>query len=220
MYNRLDEKYLSNVFIAKVDKFIMFTCAQEEYKKYQKLKCSCVECRKIPYLDVDTVKLHLYQRGFRANYYRWVHHGEPFDKDEGGGTSLSTVEVVGNPMTEMVMAAYAPMTSLMLQEATHQEEEEPNAEAKRFVQLLKAAEKPLYEGCPMSLLKAVARLTNLKSEFNLPHRAVDGIASFMKEICPNNNEMAGDYYEIKKLLAGLELPHRKIDACPNGCMLF
>jgi len=32
--------------------------------------------------------------------------------------------------------------------------------------------------------------------------------------------MVGNYYEVKKLLAGLQLPHRKIDVCPNGCMLF
>lgn len=42
----------------------------------------------------------------------------------------------------------------------------------------------------------------------------------MKEICPNNNDMMGNYYEIKKLFAGLELPHRKMDVCPNGCVLF
>jgi len=42
----------------------------------------------------------------------------------------------------------------------------------------------------------------------------------MKEICLNNNDMASNYYEVKKLLAGLELPHRKIDVWPNSCMLF
>jgi len=42
----------------------------------------------------------------------------------------------------------------------------------------------------------------------------------MKEICPNNNDMVDNYYEIKKLLAGLELLHHKIDVYPNGCMLF
>ena len=110
------------------------------------------------------MKLHLYQRGFRANYYRWVHRGEPFDEDEGGGTSSSTVEVVANPMVEMVKDAYAPVTSLMLQETTHQEEQEPNAEAKRFLELLKASKKPLYKGCETSLLKAIVRLTNLKCE--------------------------------------------------------
>ena len=72
----------------------------------------------------------------------------------------------------------------------------------------------------MSLLKAVTRLSNLKCEYNLPHRAVDGIASFMKEICPNSNDMVGNYYEIKKLLADLELPHRKIDVYPMVACYF
>jgi len=130
------------------------------------------------------------------------------------------MEVVVNPMRDMVMDAYTPVTSMLLQEATLNTTHEPIPEAKRFLQLLQAAEKPLYEGCEMSLLKAVARLTNLKSEYNLPHRAVDAIVAFMKEICPGDNDMAGNYYEIKKLLAGLELPHRKIDVCQNGCMLF
>ena len=102
-----------------------------------KLKCPCVKYRNIPYLDVDTIKLHLYQRGFRANYYRWVHHGEPFEEEEQVGTSSSTIEVLANLMIEMVMDAYAPVTSLMLQEATHQEEQEPNVEAKYFLNSLR-----------------------------------------------------------------------------------
>ena len=118
------------------------------------------------------------------------------------------------------MDAYAPTVSLLLQQLPQHEEEEPIPGAKKFLELLKAAEKPLYEGRAMSLLKAVARLTNLKCEYNLPYRAVNGIASFMKDICPNNNDMVGNYYETKKLLAGLELPHCKIDVCPNSCMLF
>jgi len=75
----------------------------------------------------------------------------------------------------MVLDAYAPMASLMANEGLNEDEEEPFLEAKRFIQLVKAVEKPLYQGSDMSLLKAVARLTNLKCEFNLPHRAVDGM---------------------------------------------
>jgi len=97
---------------------------------------------------------------------------------------------------------------------------EPIADAKKFLQLIQAAERPLYEGCEMSLLKAVAQLANPKCEYDPPHRAVDGIVSFIKDICQNNNDMVGNYYEMKKLLAGLQLPHHKIDVCPNGCMLF
>jgi len=220
MYNRTEGKCLSKVFIEKVEEFIKFACAQEEFQRLHKLKCPCAKCRNVPYLDVDTIKLHLYQRGFRANYYRWVHHGEHFIEEDEAATSSSTAQVIPIPLRDMVMDAYAPTASLLLQELPQHEEKEPILEAKRFLQLLKAVERPLYEGCVMSLLKAVARLINLKCEYNLPRRAVDGIASFMKEIFPNNNDMVGNYYEIKKLLAGLELPHRKIDVCPNGCMLF
>jgi len=35
----------------------------------------------------------------------------------------------------------------------------------------------------------------------MPPRAADVVGSFMKEICPNNNDIAGNYYEIKKSFA-------------------
>ena len=112
MYNRVDGKYLSKVFIAKVNnEFITFACAQQELQRCQKLKCPCTKCRNKPYRDVDTVKLRLYQRGFVAHYYRWVHHGEPFLEDEGAGTSSPTIQVVENHMRDMIVDAFAPTRS-------------------------------------------------------------------------------------------------------------
>ena len=72
----------------------------------------------------------------------------------------------------------------------------------------------------MFLLKVIARLTNLKCEFNLPHRAIDGVASLMKAMCPNDNDIMANLYKTKRLLSRLELPHQRIHACPNRCMLF
>lgn len=69
----------------------------------------------------------------------------------------------------MVIDAYAPASSVLLQELLHNEEDEPNGKANRFLELLKAVERPLYKGCEMSLLKAIAQLTNLKCEYNLPN---------------------------------------------------
>ena len=111
MYNRVDGKYLSKVFVAKVNEFITFASAQQEFQRYQRLKCPCTKCRNKPYLNVDTVKLHLYQRGFVANYYMWVHHREPFLEDKGAGTSSLTIQVVENPMRDMVVDAFAPTRS-------------------------------------------------------------------------------------------------------------
>ncbi|KAF7801513.1 uncharacterized protein G2W53_040624 [Senna tora] len=47
-------------------------------------------------------------------------------------------------------------------------DEPPNQDAKKFYDLLKATEKPLYEGCSRQTpLSAVSRLLNIKSEFNM-----------------------------------------------------
>ena len=78
----------------------------------------------------------------------------------------------------------------------------------------------MYEGFDISLLNVAAELTNLKCEFNLPHWVVDGIGSLMKVMSPNDNEMTTNFYETKKLLVGLKLPHHKIHVCPKGYMLF
>ena len=110
------------MFIAKVNEFITFACAQQEFQRCQKLKCPCTKCRNKPYRDVDTVKLHLYQRGFVAHYYRWVHHGKPFLEDEGAGTSSPTIQVMENPMQDMVVDAFAPTMSLLQPEAMNNEE--------------------------------------------------------------------------------------------------
>ncbi|XP_021735138.1 uncharacterized protein LOC110701823 [Chenopodium quinoa] len=99
-------------------------------------------------------------------------------------------------------------------------EEEPNAQAKPFFDLLRASEQPLYEGSSLSVLEMASRITSLKCEYNLPHRCVDGFASLVNEAIPNNNHMAETFYEVKKIVKGLELPHEKIHACPKGCMLF
>ena len=34
----------------------------------------------MPYVDIDTMKLHHYKRGFWPNYYEGVCHGETFEE--------------------------------------------------------------------------------------------------------------------------------------------
>ena len=36
--NRIEEKYLSKVFMEKVNEFIKFACEQEEFQRWHKLK--------------------------------------------------------------------------------------------------------------------------------------------------------------------------------------
>ncbi|XP_021713462.1 uncharacterized protein LOC110681616 [Chenopodium quinoa] len=122
-----------------------------------------------------------------------------------------------NEYREMVFDAFGHNED---QGHSEEAEEEPNAQAKHFLDLLKASERPLYEGSSLSVLQMAARITSLKCEYNLPHRCVDGFASLVNEAIPNNNNMANTFYEVKNIVKGLELPHEKIHACLKGCMLF
>jgi len=162
MYQRHDERgYLSTVFVQKVKEFIDFATGQETYHRTTKINCPCAKCWNVPYLDVNTVKFHLYRWGFRPNYYEGVCHGEAFGDVSHPGSS-SNVRDGENLMRDMVLDAYGPMASLMADEGMNDGKEEPFLDAKRFIQLVQAAEKPLYKGSDMSLLKVVARLTSLK----------------------------------------------------------
>lgn len=180
------------------------------------LKCPCQTCKNVSYQDPDTVNLHLYQYGFRPDYFMWTSHGESYIENI---TPVDAASVESNPYRNMVIDAFE-------YEYSHENirgddvEEEPHLEAKKFFDMLKAAEKPLYEGCNMCLLSVAARVTNINSEYNVPNKDVDNFTSLIKDICPNNNDMTESFYKTRKLLEGLELPHQKIDVCPEGCRLF
>jgi len=74
------------------------------------------------------------------------------------------------------MDALGYMTSTWEKEVLSNVEEDPNPKMKAFFDMIEAVEKPLYDGCQSSLLSAAARMTNLKCEYNIPNRAIDGFA--------------------------------------------
>jgi len=37
---------------------------------------------------------------------------------------------------------------------------------------------------------------------------------------PTGEKLPGDFYQAKKLVRGLSMEYKKIDACPNNCMLY
>ena len=78
----------------------------------------------------------------------------------------------------------------------------------------------MYDGCQSSLPSVAARPTNLKCEYNISNRAIDGFASLIKDICLDDNKLVDTFYGTKKLLTGLEMPQERIDVCPKGCLLF
>ena len=210
MYERLIGRGEINLeFVKGVQEFLTYCRNNPESSSNPDLiRCPCASCKNLCLQKSDDVMLHLCKKGFVPNYYDWLCHGEGFP-----GTS----EGHSNEYREMVMDALGHNQG---ESETEPVEEEPNAEAKKFLDLLKASEQPLYEGSSMTVLEMTARITSLKCEYNLPHRCVDGFSSLVNDALPDNNHMGETFYDVKKVVNGLELPHEKIHACPKGCMLF
>jgi len=102
----------------------------------------------------------------------------------------------------------------------HYRGEEPNAESRRFFDMLDAGKQPLYKGCRdgHSPLSSATRLMGIKTDYNLAEECVDAIADFVKGVLPEDN-LAPDY-EVQKLVAGLCLPYQVIDVCIDNCMIY
>ncbi|WZZ50649.1 hypothetical protein YC2023_050756 [Brassica napus] len=104
----------------------------------------------------------------------------------------------------------------------HDEDEEPNIDAKKFYEMLNAANQPLYNGCRegLSKLSLAARMMNIKTDHNLPESCMNEWTDLFKEYLPEDNVSADSYYEIQKLVYSLGLPSEMIDVCIDNCMIY
>jgi hypothetical protein len=80
-------------------------------------------------------------------------------------------------------------------------EEEPNANATRFFDLLKDSNEPL-------------------SDHGLSEAGYDKIIEWARSILPKGNWLKEKFYAAKSVMKPLGLGYQKIDMCPNFCMLY
>ncbi|KAL2921656.1 Gamma-tubulin complex component 2-like protein [Bienertia sinuspersici] len=96
-----------------------------------------------------------------------------------------------------------------------------NEEAKKLLNLIEEGQQELYSGCKkMSRLAFTIRLYIYKCDHKLPDVAIVGLLEFFKEVLPDYIILPTSTYEAKKVLKLLGLDYKKIDACPNDCMLY
>lgn len=226
MYNRLQpsKRGFTTEFLKGIDEFLQFARTQLDFTSGGKIRCPCSKCRNRWFIDVDNVKLHLCKKGFLPDYYQWHCHGEPYifsteqTYDGHLPNTCETPTVETNPFRDMIFDAagwdrtsneHIPMDEL------------PNVDAQRLYDLLYAADEPLWPGCEsQTQLSTVARLLSIKAEYNLPEACFDAIAQLIKDVTPEGDKMPKNFYETKKLVAGLGLPYEQIECCINGCILY
>jgi hypothetical protein len=175
------------------------------YRKYKNKK----------FLHQDVVTMHLLTKWFTKDYLCWYAHGELFVPNEsmiervvGSTFSGSNVhEVVNdnnNPYRNMVMDA------IRMNEGNVSEcpiiEEEPNAYATRFFDLLKDFDEPLWDGCTNhSKLSVVTRVFTIKSDHGLSDAGYDKIIEWARSILPEGNRLKVNFYAVKSMMKPLGL---------------
>ncbi|KAF7827326.1 uncharacterized protein G2W53_018490 [Senna tora] len=105
MYNRRDQsrKGLNCAFIDGVEEFVSFVLSQPNFVSNGQIRCPCSRCDNTKFFDVETVKVHLYSRGFIPNYDQWSFHGEPLHYTEEcqiGGAMEERVEAENEEMVD------------------------------------------------------------------------------------------------------------------------
>nr|XP_009770751.1 PREDICTED: uncharacterized protein LOC104221384 [Nicotiana sylvestris] len=220
--NNPNREELKEEFVEGVKGFIAYAKTLPEFCDEGTIRCPCAKCKCIKLLIPGDVKVHLYKKEFRENYYVWTVHEENYsnltdvDFQNLTGCESSTFfekNYDNSQMHEMVLNAFGIHPRVQSQQNV---DESPNDEAKHFYELLEAASRPLYKD---SKLSVAVRLLTIKSDWNISQAAMNAIIGLMREVSLNIN-LPGDYYKAKKLVSKLGLSSTKIDCCEKGCMLY
>jgi hypothetical protein len=171
-----------------VQGFINFTTSISRNFTDGGIRCPCRKCKKLKFSHQDVVTMHLLTKGFNEDYLCWSAHGELFVPNEsmvervvGSISSASNMHEVGNENNNMVMDA------MRMSEGNVSEypiiEEEPNADAARFFDLLKDSDEPLWDGCTNhNKLLGVAQVFTIKSDHGLSEAGYDKIIEWVISI--------------------------------------
>ena len=100
------------------------------------------------------------------------------------------------------------------------QEEEPEATAKAYYEMLEVVQKPLHGQTKVSQLDGIGRLMALKSQFSLSRDAFDSMLPIFGSMLPEHHILPKTMYQAQKILGALKMPYEKIHSCPNGCILF
>jgi hypothetical protein len=189
------------------------------------ISCPCRKCENEKYLHPDIVMMHFLHKWFMENYLCWYAHEEVFVRNKRmeemvvwSTSSASNVQEVANdnrnPYKNMVMDAM----KMNQDHVSHCPivEEELNADAARFFDLLKDSDKPLWNGCMNhNKLSTVAQVFTIKSDHGLSDVGYDKIIKWARSILPKGNRLKENFYVAKSMMKPLSLGYQKIDMCPN-----
>jgi hypothetical protein len=61
---------------------------------------------------------------------------------------------------------------------------------------------------------------SMKSKYNFSNQCYNNTVKLIIDVIPVKHNMLKDLYQSKKIVVGLGINYKKIDACEKNCMLF
>ncbi|CAI8590659.1 unnamed protein product [Vicia faba] len=179
----------------------------------EEILCPCSICCNDSWEVRDVVYDHLCSKGFVKGYTEWIYHGE----DE------SLIDLDGDSDNET--SSHDDIDGLLFETFKDVAEgggvhEGINEDAKKFYKLVDDANQELYPGCEkFSSLSFTIRIYLLKCIHGWSNASFTALVELLKEAMPNLN-IPVSFNKTKSMIKDLGLDYKKIDACPNNCMLF
>ncbi|KAK1423522.1 hypothetical protein QVD17_18826 [Tagetes erecta] len=184
--------YLNSEFCDNVDMFLDFAFSNEAVvdtrlnihgETIREIKCPCYKCQNISYRDRATVQEHLYKEGFMLRYEKWSEHDEDSICDVGQSSTAKETDDNNDSYKRMVLDnmqshGYTPNTL---------KGHVSNPEAKRFYDILKAVDEPLWEGekaTKCRKLEAATSFLTWKSLYNVSTAAFNHNLSMVNALLP------------------------------------
>ncbi|XP_050875974.1 uncharacterized protein LOC127079634 [Lathyrus oleraceus] len=182
----------------------------------KEILCPCANCYNTNWLTRNEVRNHLITFGFQKGYDVWVRHGEK--KLKPGDLNDNYMNHEKDQIDDIYGLLHGRFRDVV------QEENEVNVglneDAKKFYNLVEEAKQDLYPGCKnFSKLSFTVRLYLLKCLYGWSNISFNALLELLREAMPSLN-IPDTFSKTKGLIRDLGLDYKKIDACPNDCMIY
>nr|XP_043638090.1 uncharacterized protein LOC122609094 [Erigeron canadensis] len=97
---------------------------------------------------------------------------------------------------------------------------EPDASTSDFSELLNGINEKVYPNSKYYKLSCLVHLFHLKCLNGWSNKSLSMLLEFLIDLLPEGNLILKTTHQVKRILRHLGLCYEKIDACPDGCMLF
>ncbi|XP_072064371.1 uncharacterized protein [Arachis hypogaea] len=197
------------------------------------IRCPCPKCGFLLLQNREDAFDHLVINPFPSTYTFWIHHGERRRVESScDGQEDQSEQHFNASMLDMVHNAFNFSGLPGPEEDSENEPDggamdelpylynEPSRETRNFHDLLEDGEQELYSGCSKFYkLSFLVRLNHIKSMCGVSDKAFGMILELLTDAF-EHAWIPSTVHDAKKVIRKLGLAYKKIDACPNDCMLY